>query len=35
LLKVTDSLGRYFLKLVSPRFPDEYRNLVVCWRTTT
>src|SRR5579864_123549 len=32
LLKVTDSLGRYFLKLVSPRFPDEYRNLVVCGR---
>src|SRR6202451_1062277 len=30
LLKVTDSLGRYFLKLVSPRLPDEYGNLVVC-----
>src|SRR5580693_4652174 len=30
LLKVTDSLGRYFLKLVSSRFPDEHGNLVVC-----
>src|ERR1700687_4368205 len=33
LLKVADSLGRYLLQLVGPRFPDEYRNLVVCWRT--
>ena len=30
MLKVTDSLGRYFLKLVSSRFPDEHGNLVVC-----
>ena len=35
LPKVADSLGRYLLKLVGPRFADEYRNLVVCGRTPT
>ena len=32
---VTDSLGRYLLKLVGPRLPDQYRDLVVCGRTPT
>ena len=35
LLKVADSLGRYLLKFVSPRFPYKYRNFVIGGGTTT
>jgi hypothetical protein len=35
LLKIADSLGRYLLKLVGPRFSDQYRDLIVRWRTAT